>query len=87
MQQPQQADAEDQEADPLHQLEKADENNPQIALTLLRAFSHCPQNRMSSMETRLKDLRGIGKKMLEDFDKLGIRFGPAAQVAGRPEAL
>jgi hypothetical protein len=25
------------------------------------------------MERRLKDLRGIGKKMLEDFDKLGVR--------------
>jgi hypothetical protein len=24
------------------------------------------------MERRLKDLRGIGTKMLEDFDKLGI---------------
>jgi hypothetical protein len=25
------------------------------------------------MERQLKDLRGIGKKMLEDFDKLGVR--------------
>jgi nucleotidyltransferase/DNA polymerase involved in DNA repair len=25
------------------------------------------------MERRLADLRGIGKKMLEDFDKLGVR--------------
>jgi hypothetical protein len=25
------------------------------------------------MERHLKDLRGIGKKMLEDFDKLGVR--------------
>jgi hypothetical protein len=25
------------------------------------------------MERRLKDLRGIGKKMMEDFDKLGVR--------------
>lgn len=25
------------------------------------------------MERRLKDLRGIGKKMLRDFEKLGIR--------------
>ena len=25
------------------------------------------------MERQLKNLRGIGKKMLEDFDKLGVR--------------
>jgi hypothetical protein len=25
------------------------------------------------MERQLKDLRGIGKKMLEDFEKLGVR--------------
>jgi len=25
------------------------------------------------MERQLKDLRGIGKKMLEDFDKLGVK--------------
>jgi Pathogenicity locus len=31
---------------------------------------------MLVMERRLKDLRGIGERMLEDFQKLGIRSVP-----------